>query len=144
MYGFSLQDEKVVAFQDIKPAALRYWMNSPNSIHQWLHMIILIEWLKWQSCRHYLVIPLDHIPTVNDLQRRPEDYSLGKSKFCFRLNDPWLNQMWLLFCDQQLLCFHSLIPTILFYLVSHMLEVGKTLLQRDAPQCHRYRYIVLN
>ncbi|KAL6140410.1 hypothetical protein ACLB2K_058709 [Fragaria x ananassa] len=41
-------DDKVVAFQDIKPAALR----------------------------HYLVIPVDHIPTVNDLQRRPEDYTL--------------------------------------------------------------------
>ncbi|KAH7549613.1 hypothetical protein JRO89_XS13G0056300 [Xanthoceras sorbifolium] len=41
-------DEKVVAFQDIKPAAFR----------------------------HYLVIPVDHIPTVKDLQRREEDYSL--------------------------------------------------------------------
>ncbi|XP_050375723.1 bifunctional adenosine 5'-phosphosulfate phosphorylase/adenylylsulfatase HINT4 [Argentina anserina] len=65
-------DEKVVAFQDIKPAALR----------------------------HYLVIPVDHIRTVNDLQRRPEDYSL----------------------------------------VSHMLEVGKALIQRDAPQSHQYRF----
>ncbi|KAM1037299.1 hypothetical protein ACFX2I_032067 [Malus domestica] len=65
-------DEKVVAFQDINPAAVR----------------------------HYLVIPVDHIPTVKDLQRRPEDYSL----------------------------------------VSHMLEVGKTLIQRDAPQCHQYRW----
>ncbi|KAH9777287.1 Bifunctional adenosine 5'-phosphosulfate phosphorylase/adenylylsulfatase HINT4 [Citrus sinensis] len=41
-------DEKVVAFQDIKPAAYR----------------------------HYLVISVDHIPTVRDLQRRAEDYSL--------------------------------------------------------------------
>ncbi|CAA0395493.1 unnamed protein product [Arabidopsis thaliana] len=41
-------DEKVIAFQDIKPAAQR----------------------------HYLVIPKEHIPTVNDLQRRDEDYSL--------------------------------------------------------------------
>ncbi|XP_009334507.2 bifunctional adenosine 5'-phosphosulfate phosphorylase/adenylylsulfatase HINT4 [Pyrus x bretschneideri] len=65
-------DEKVVAFQDVNPAAVR----------------------------HYLVIPVDHIPTVKDLQRKPEDYSL----------------------------------------VSHMLEVGKTLIQRDAPQCHQYRF----
>ncbi|XP_068306866.1 bifunctional adenosine 5'-phosphosulfate phosphorylase/adenylylsulfatase HINT4 isoform X2 [Pyrus communis] len=65
-------DEKVVAFQDINPAAVR----------------------------HYLVVPVDHIPTVKDLQRRPEDYSL----------------------------------------VSHMLEVGKKLIQRDAPQCHQYRF----
>ncbi|GAY43533.1 hypothetical protein CUMW_075220 [Citrus unshiu] len=43
-----MQDEKVVAFQDIKPAAYR----------------------------HYLVISVDHIPTVRDLQRRVEDYSL--------------------------------------------------------------------
>ncbi|KAF2552705.1 hypothetical protein F2Q68_00037037 [Brassica cretica] len=42
-------DEKVVAFQDIKPAAQR----------------------------HYLVIPVEHIPTVRDLQRRDEDYSLN-------------------------------------------------------------------
>ncbi|RID72631.1 hypothetical protein BRARA_C04515, partial [Brassica rapa] len=41
-------DEKVVAFQDIKPAAQR----------------------------HYLIIPVEHIPTVGDLQRRDEDYSL--------------------------------------------------------------------
>ncbi|XP_010542199.1 PREDICTED: bifunctional adenosine 5'-phosphosulfate phosphorylase/adenylylsulfatase HINT4-like isoform X2 [Tarenaya hassleriana] len=64
-------DEKVVAFQDIKPAALR----------------------------HYLVIPKEHIPTVRDLQRRDEDYSL----------------------------------------VSHMLSVGHTLLQKDAPQS-TYRF----
>ncbi|GAB2274166.1 Bifunctional adenosine 5'-phosphosulfate phosphorylase/adenylylsulfatase hint4 [Dionaea muscipula] len=42
------QDDKVVAFEDIKPAAFR----------------------------HYLVIPVEHISTVKDLQRRPEDYSL--------------------------------------------------------------------
>ncbi|KAL2901647.1 Bifunctional adenosine 5'-phosphosulfate phosphorylase/adenylylsulfatase HINT4 [Bienertia sinuspersici] len=42
------QDDKIVAFQDIKPAAFR----------------------------HYLVIPIEHIATVNTLQRRPEHYSL--------------------------------------------------------------------
>ncbi|GKU95552.1 hypothetical protein SLEP1_g8897 [Rubroshorea leprosula] len=26
--------------------------------------------------RHYLVIPVDHIPTVKELQSRDEDYSL--------------------------------------------------------------------
>ncbi|KAL7167245.1 hypothetical protein ACSBR2_037833 [Camellia fascicularis] len=41
-------DEKVVAFQDINPSALR----------------------------HYLVVPVEHIPTVKDLQRRTEDFSL--------------------------------------------------------------------
>ncbi|KAI4315265.1 hypothetical protein L6164_028095 [Bauhinia variegata] len=40
-------DDKVVAFQDINPSAFR----------------------------HYLVIPVEHIPTVNDLKRK-EDYSL--------------------------------------------------------------------
>uniref|UniRef100_A0A7N2REE9 HIT domain-containing protein n=1 Tax=Quercus lobata TaxID=97700 RepID=A0A7N2REE9_QUELO len=49
---------------------------------------------------HYLVIPLEHIPTVKNLERRTEDYSL----------------------------------------VSHMLEVGQTLLRRDAPQCTQYRF----
>ncbi|KAL8103197.1 hypothetical protein AgCh_027655 [Apium graveolens] len=66
------EDERVVAFQDIKPAAFR----------------------------HYLVIPVEHISTVNDLKRRPEDFSL----------------------------------------VSHMYDVGRTLLRRDAPQSTRYRY----
>ncbi|XP_022736991.1 bifunctional adenosine 5'-phosphosulfate phosphorylase/adenylylsulfatase HINT4 [Durio zibethinus] len=65
-------DDKVVAFQDIKPSALR----------------------------HYLVIPVSHIPTVKDLQNRNEDYTL----------------------------------------VSHMLNVGQTLLRRDAPQSIQYRF----
>lgn len=44
-------------------------------------------------CRHYLVIPVDHIPTVKDLQRRPEDYSLGNLNIDnFRLNHAWLNK----------------------------------------------------
>ncbi|KAL5551117.1 hypothetical protein UlMin_001293 [Ulmus minor] len=60
-------DDKVVAFPDISPAAVR----------------------------HYLVIPVSHISSVKDLQKGAEDYSL----------------------------------------VSHMLEVGQTLLRRDAPQC---------
>ncbi|XP_043715451.1 bifunctional adenosine 5'-phosphosulfate phosphorylase/adenylylsulfatase HINT4 [Telopea speciosissima] len=41
-------DEKVVAFQDINPSAFR----------------------------HYLVIPVEHISTVKDLQRRMDDYQL--------------------------------------------------------------------
>ncbi|XWS61985.1 hypothetical protein CRYUN_Cryun07bG0172000 [Craigia yunnanensis] len=65
-------DDKVVAFQDIKPSAFR----------------------------HYLVIPVEHIPTVRDLQRRNEDYTL----------------------------------------VSHMLNVGQTLLRRDGPQSNQYRF----
>ncbi|GMN32776.1 hypothetical protein TIFTF001_003843 [Ficus carica] len=64
-------DDKVIAFPDIRPSAFR----------------------------HYLVIPVAHIPTVRDLQRKTEDYSL----------------------------------------VCHMLEVGQTLLRRDAPQC-QYRF----
>ncbi|GAV78544.1 DcpS_C domain-containing protein [Cephalotus follicularis] len=65
-------DNMVVAFQDIKPAAFR----------------------------HYLVIPVEHIPTVKDLHRKDEDYSL----------------------------------------VSHMLNVGQTLLYQDAPQSKHYRF----
>ncbi|XP_016475798.1 bifunctional adenosine 5'-phosphosulfate phosphorylase/adenylylsulfatase HINT4 [Nicotiana tabacum] len=65
-------DDKVVAFRDINPSAFR----------------------------HYLVIPKQHIPTVKNLQRSPEDFSL----------------------------------------VSHMLDVGKSLLHRDAPQCKHYRF----
>ncbi|KAI5655703.1 hypothetical protein M9H77_32890 [Catharanthus roseus] len=65
-------DDKIVAFQDINPSAFR----------------------------HYLVIPIEHIPTVKNLQRRPEDYSL----------------------------------------VSHMLDVGQSLLRRDAPNSKHYRF----
>ncbi|TKY70834.1 Histidine triad nucleotide-binding protein 3 [Spatholobus suberectus] len=65
-------DDKVVVFQDINPSAFR----------------------------HYLVVPVAHIPTVKDLQRKTDDYSL----------------------------------------VSHMLDVGKMLLHRDAPQCQQYRF----
>ncbi|XP_061357881.1 bifunctional adenosine 5'-phosphosulfate phosphorylase/adenylylsulfatase HINT4 [Gastrolobium bilobum] len=65
-------DDKVVAFRDINPSALR----------------------------HYLVVPVEHIPTVKDLQRKTEDYSL----------------------------------------VSHMLEVGRMLTIRDAPQSKQYRF----
>ncbi|CAK9181938.1 unnamed protein product [Ilex paraguariensis] len=46
-------DERVVAFQDINPSAFR----------------------------HYLVIPIEHIPTVRDLHRRPEDFSLVSHMF---------------------------------------------------------------
>ncbi|KAL8521014.1 hypothetical protein ACS0TY_011525 [Phlomoides rotata] len=66
------KDDKIVAFQDINPSAFR----------------------------HYLVIPIEHIPTVNDLQRRSQDFSL----------------------------------------VSHMLNVGQSLLQRDAPHAKHYRH----
>ncbi|XP_054824363.1 bifunctional adenosine 5'-phosphosulfate phosphorylase/adenylylsulfatase HINT4 [Prosopis cineraria] len=65
-------DDKVVAFQDISPSAFR----------------------------HYLVIPVEHIPTVKDLHRKVEDYSI----------------------------------------VSHMLDVGKMLLLRDAPQAKQHRF----
>ncbi|CAL9753536.1 unnamed protein product [Musa acuminata subsp. burmannicoides] len=67
-------DEMVVAFRDINPSAVR----------------------------HYLVIPVEHIPTVKHLQRKTEDY----------------------------------------HLVNHMLNVGKTLLARDAPEsmCSRFGF----
>ncbi|KAL8136492.1 hypothetical protein V2J09_002493 [Rumex salicifolius] len=66
------RDDKVVAFQDINPSAFR----------------------------HYLVIPVEHIGTVKDLQRKPEHYTL----------------------------------------VSHMLDVGKSLLQRDAPSSEELKF----
>ncbi|GFP99188.1 histidine triad nucleotide-binding protein 3 [Phtheirospermum japonicum] len=66
------RDDKVVAFQDINPSAFR----------------------------HYLVIPIEHIPTVKDLHKSSEDFSL----------------------------------------VSHMLNVGQSLLHRDAPHAKHYRF----
>ncbi|XP_020697886.1 bifunctional adenosine 5'-phosphosulfate phosphorylase/adenylylsulfatase HINT4 isoform X1 [Dendrobium catenatum] len=65
-------DDQVSAFPDINPSAFR----------------------------HYLVIPKNHIPTVNHLLRRAEDYQL----------------------------------------VSHMLDVGRSLLRQDAPESKLYRF----
>ncbi|KAG0449315.1 hypothetical protein HPP92_020664 [Vanilla planifolia] len=65
-------DDRVVAFPDINPSALR----------------------------HFLVIPIEHIPTVTNLHRRTED----------------------------------------FQLVNHMLDVGRSLLQTDAPESKLYRF----
>uniref|UniRef100_J3LZX4 Peptidase A1 domain-containing protein n=1 Tax=Oryza brachyantha TaxID=4533 RepID=J3LZX4_ORYBR len=49
---------------------------------------------------HYLVIPIEHIPTVNDLRRNTEDHQL----------------------------------------VSHMVAVGRDLLNRDAPNSEEHRF----
>ncbi|KAG4968210.1 hypothetical protein JHK82_033919 [Glycine max] len=57
--------------------------------------------LNLETFRHYLVVPVAHIPIVKYLQRKIDDYS-------------W---------------------------VSHMLQVGKTLLNRDAPQSQQYRLL---
>ncbi|BAF15335.1 bifunctional adenosine 5'-phosphosulfate phosphorylase/adenylylsulfatase HINT4 isoform X1 [Oryza sativa Japonica Group] len=65
-------DDRVMAFKDINPSAFR----------------------------HYLVIPIEHIPTVNNLQRTTEDHQL----------------------------------------VSHMLAVGRDLLNRDAPNSEEQRF----
>ncbi|EES12562.1 hypothetical protein BDA96_06G176700 [Sorghum bicolor] len=65
-------DDKVVAFRDINPSAFR----------------------------HYLVIPIDHIPTVNSLHKTKDDHQL----------------------------------------VSHMVKVGKDLLNQDAPNSEEHRF----
>ncbi|KAG8382428.1 hypothetical protein BUALT_Bualt05G0076200 [Buddleja alternifolia] len=68
-----------------------------NSERKWL----LVSYTKpFPGIRHYLVIPIEHISTVKDLQRRSED----------------------------------------FLLVNHMLNVGQSLIQRDAPHVRHYRY----
>uniref|UniRef100_A0A0D3FYD2 HIT domain-containing protein n=1 Tax=Oryza barthii TaxID=65489 RepID=A0A0D3FYD2_9ORYZ len=58
-------------------------------------MVYCGSWLQ-----HYLVIPIEHIPTVNNLQRTTEDHQL----------------------------------------VSHMLAVGRDLLNRDAPNSEEHRF----
>ncbi|XP_062226273.1 bifunctional adenosine 5'-phosphosulfate phosphorylase/adenylylsulfatase HINT4 [Phragmites australis] len=65
-------DDKVVAFRDINPSAFR----------------------------HYLVIPIEHIPTVNSIHRTKDDHQL----------------------------------------VSHMVKVGKDLLNQDAPNSEEERF----
>ncbi|KAG2567682.1 bifunctional adenosine 5'-phosphosulfate phosphorylase/adenylylsulfatase HINT4-like [Panicum virgatum] len=65
-------DDRVVAFRDINPSAFR----------------------------HFLVIPIDHIPTVNSLRRTKDDHQL----------------------------------------VSHMVRVGKDLLNQDAPNSEEHRF----
>jgi len=66
------RDDRVVAFRDINPSAFR----------------------------HFLVIPIDHIPTVNSLRRTKDDHQL----------------------------------------VSHMVRVGKDLLNQDAPNSEEHRF----
>ncbi|KAG5248846.1 histidine triad family protein [Salix suchowensis] len=83
---FLYSDDMVVAFQDISPSAFR----------------------------HYLVIPVEHIPTVNELQKRDEDYSLVV---------PWLTNGYL----------------SVFSSKSHV-GCGETLLHQDAPQSTEYRF----
>ncbi|KAI7751284.1 hypothetical protein M8C21_003876 [Ambrosia artemisiifolia] len=60
-------DDKVVAFQDINPSAFRIIRPVFETVKEPLGAI---------DIRHYLVIPVEHIATVKDLQRRPQDYSL--------------------------------------------------------------------
>ncbi|KAK3041099.1 hypothetical protein RJ639_026896 [Escallonia herrerae] len=115
-------DDKVVAFQDIKPSAFRLKTRKiayrRQSIQRPLSYSSLIDFsstfhLSGVPCfilfgqlilillnRHYLVIPVEHIATVKDLKRRTEDVSL----------------------------------------VNHMLDVGQTLLKRDAPQSEQHRF----
>ncbi|KAJ4832313.1 Bifunctional adenosine 5'-phosphosulfate phosphorylase/adenylylsulfatase hint4 [Turnera subulata] len=92
-------DDKVIAFQDIRPAAFSVCVRPPafDEFSADLPLCNPRNAAFW----HYLVIPVQHIPTVNDLRRGEEDYAL----------------------------------------VSHMLGVGRTLLQRDAPQAkHRFGF----
>ncbi|KAG5588930.1 hypothetical protein H5410_039444 [Solanum commersonii] len=92
-------DDKVVAFRDINPSAFRSQAMVVDSSH--MSRPGYTELLD--TCvggRHYLVIPKQHIPTVKNLQRSSDDFSL----------------------------------------VSHMLDVGKSLLHRDAPQSKHYRF----
>ncbi|PON93014.1 HIT-like domain containing protein [Trema orientale] len=100
-------DDKVVAFPDISPAAI--WLSSASmeqcqpftpplsgtTLHTQDDKVVAFPDISPAAVRHYLVIPAAHIPSVNDLQKGAEDYSL----------------------------------------VNHMLEVGQTLLRRDAPEC---------
>ncbi|RDY08143.1 Bifunctional adenosine 5'-phosphosulfate phosphorylase/adenylylsulfatase HINT4, partial [Mucuna pruriens] len=94
-----LQDDKVVAFQDIRPSAFRLMQNF-NLLISLLTNFSFVTNLNLETFRHYLVIPVAHIPTVKDLKRKTDDYSL----------------------------------------VCHMLEVGRMLLHRDAPQALQYRF----
>ncbi|KAF9685401.1 hypothetical protein SADUNF_Sadunf03G0050800 [Salix dunnii] len=65
---FLYSDDKVVAFQDISPSAFRF----AKIIFSVFSLKLYDNVIDW----HYLVIPVEHIPTVNKLQKRDEDYSL--------------------------------------------------------------------
>jgi hypothetical protein len=84
-------------------------------------------------CRHYLVIPIEHIPTVNDLRITNEDHQLGGfSELHISLACPTLTlrQPWIAQCPYNTYSFS----------VSHMVKVGKDLLGRDAPRSEEHRY----
>ncbi|XP_048558516.1 bifunctional adenosine 5'-phosphosulfate phosphorylase/adenylylsulfatase HINT4 isoform X1 [Triticum urartu] len=82
-------DDKVVAFQDINPSAFSNMssvllLTTTRSIiyDQLVHSISFIlkicvrVFSLCNVCRHYLVIPIEHIPTVKNLQRTNEDHQL--------------------------------------------------------------------
>ncbi|KAA0039713.1 histidine triad nucleotide-binding protein 3 isoform X1 [Cucumis melo var. makuwa] len=82
-------DERVVAFEDINPSAVSFFRgNSSTFVYpfrsQWPSMTFVSchlegaeDGLYKATTWHFLVIPKEHIPTVRNLQRRAEDYSLG-------------------------------------------------------------------
>ncbi|WVZ86547.1 hypothetical protein U9M48_033306 [Paspalum notatum var. saurae] len=91
------QDDKVVAFRDINPSALR--SNSSQLLYEAGHSLEDSRALL-ESYWHYLVIPIEHIPTVNSLRKTIDDHQL----------------------------------------VSHMVKVGKDLLNQDAPNSEEHRF----
>uniref|UniRef100_A0A0D9W7L3 HIT domain-containing protein n=1 Tax=Leersia perrieri TaxID=77586 RepID=A0A0D9W7L3_9ORYZ len=103
----------VMAFQDINPSAFRYLpcVQLSHTASCWEIGRVVLWGLVWiTGCdlvfpltfvfRHYLVIPIEHIPTFHNLQRTTEDHQL----------------------------------------VSHMLAVGRDLLNRDAPNSEEHRF----
>ncbi|XP_028556985.1 bifunctional adenosine 5'-phosphosulfate phosphorylase/adenylylsulfatase HINT4 isoform X3 [Dendrobium catenatum] len=85
-------DDQVSAFPDINPSAFR----------------------------HYLVIPKNHIPTVNHLLRRAEDYQLV---ICWMLDEVFFDKMPpnLSYIDLDFINLHSTVSIISIFIVLHYL-----------------------
>lgn len=88
--------------------------------------------------RHYLVIPVEHISTVDHLQRTAEDYQLGT--WFFAIYSEYVAIVFLIYSSNDTT---GLNCDIYFLPVNHMLRVGKDLLKQDAPDSMQYRYIAI-
>ncbi|KAL1355858.1 hypothetical protein AAHE18_05G142600 [Arachis hypogaea] len=56
-----------------------------------LHSVVAFQDIRPSAFRHYLVIPVQHIPTVNDLQRKTEDYALEVGRMLLLRDAPHSN-----------------------------------------------------
>lgn len=122
---FNFQDHLWSSYILIKCSSFANHINSGEHAN-------CILFLNGCFCRHYLVIPIQHIPTVKNLQRGDEHFSLGNVNVTWNLIDAS--------SSISILDFNYVLILFSFSPVTQMLNVGKTLLQLEASQSNVHRY----